>query len=76
MRGGWQAITQRLDFISDDNGQDIIEYALLSALIAVVGIAVWNEIAVRVGLVYIAADGGVQNLSACTPDPGQVSCAP
>ena len=74
MHRGWKAMRQLLDFISDDDGQDIIEYALLSALIAVVGVAVWNEIAMRVGLLYTAADAGVQNLSACTPDPGQVAC--
>ena len=59
-----------------DSGQDIIEYALLTAIIGIAAIAIWNELTVRVGIVYTAADTGVQNLSACTPDPGQVSCTP
>jgi Flp pilus assembly pilin Flp len=60
----------------DDGGQDIVEYALLTAIIGIAAIAIWNELAIRVGIVYTAADTGVQNLSACTPDPGQVSCTP
>lgn len=60
----------------DDSGQDIVEYALLTAIIGIAAIAIWNELTIRVGIVYTAADTGVQNLSACTPDPGQVSCAP
>ena len=65
-----------LEFALDDSGQDIVEYALLTAIIGIAAILVWNELTVRVGVVYTAADAGVQNLSACTPDPGQVSCAP
>ena len=61
---------------ADESGQDIVEYALLTAIIGIAAIAIWNALVVRVGLVYGAADTGVQNLSACTPDPGQVSCAP
>ena len=60
----------------DESGQDIVEYALLTAIIGIAAIAIWNALATRVGIVYTAADTGVQNLSACTPDPGQVSCAP
>jgi Flp pilus assembly pilin Flp len=65
-----------LELLADDNGQDIVEYALLTAIIGIAAIAIWNELAVLVGQVYTAADADVQNLSACTPDPGQVSCAP
>jgi Flp pilus assembly pilin Flp len=64
------------NLLLDDSGQDIVEYALLTAIIGIAAIAIWNELTIRVGLVYTAADTGVQNLSACTPDPGQVSCAP
>jgi Flp pilus assembly pilin Flp len=63
-------------FVRDEQGQDNVEYALLTAIIAIAAIAVLNALTVRVGQVYGAADAGVQNLSACTPDPGQVSCTP
>jgi Flp pilus assembly pilin Flp len=63
-------------FIFEEAGQDIVEYALLTAIIGIAAIAIWNELTVRVGVVYTAADTGVQNLSACTPDPGQISCTP
>ena len=69
-----RVLTER--FLLDDGGQDIVEYALLTAIIGIAAIAIWNELAIRVGIVYTAADTGVQNLSACTPDPGQVSCTP
>src|SRR5688572_1417259 len=65
-----------LELALDDSGQDIVEYALLTAIIGIAAIAIWNELTLRVGIVYTAADAGVQNLSACTPDPGQVSCVP
>ena len=56
----------------DDSGQDIVEYALLTAIIGIAAILIWNALTNQVGAVYSAADTGVQNLSACTPDPGQV----
>lgn len=65
-----------LDFALDDRGQDIVEYALLTAIIGIAAILIWNALTDTVGAVYTAADTDVQNLSACTPDPGQVSCAP
>ena len=64
------------ELVVDESGQDIVEYALLTAIIGIAAIALWNELAIRVGIVYTAADTGVQNLSACTPDPGQVLCTP
>ena len=69
-------VRSQLRLLRDESGQDIIEYALLTAIIGIAAIAIWNELATRVGLVYTAADTGVQDLSACTPDPGQVSCTP
>lgn len=61
-------------FLSDESGQDLIEYALLTALVGIVSIAIWNELLTRVGVVYGAADTGVQNLSACTPNPDGSGC--
>ena len=69
-----RALMERL--VSDESGSDIVEYALLTAIIGIAAIAIWNELTIRVGAYYMAADTNVQNLSACTPDPGQVSCAP
>lgn len=69
-----RVLAERL--LVEDGGSDIVEYALLTAIIGIAAIAIWNELTFRVGVYYSAADAGVQNLSACTPDPGQVSCAP
>jgi Flp pilus assembly pilin Flp len=60
-------LLQRL--ITDDGGQDLIEYALLSALIGVVGILAWNNVGTAIGTTYSGWDSGVQGLSATTPDP-------
>jgi pilus assembly protein Flp/PilA len=55
--------------ISDDRGQDLIEYALLSALIGVVGILAWTNVASAIFTTYGGWDTNVQFLSATTPDP-------
>jgi Flp pilus assembly pilin Flp len=60
--------------IVEDEAQDIIEYALLGALIATVGILVWQSIGTGVANAYLGWDTGVQNLSKCTPDPGGAGC--
>lgn len=62
------AMTVRRLF-SDDDGQDLIEYALLSGLIGIVGILAWNNVAAAMFTTYGNWDTGVQNLSATTPDP-------
>ena len=54
---------------SDESGQDIVEYALLGALVGIAAILVWQALVVTVGNVYGAADAGVQATSACTPNP-------
>jgi Flp pilus assembly pilin Flp len=56
-------------FVRDDSGQDIVEYALLSALIGVVGILIWQNIGVGLRNAYQGWDTGVQSISTCTPDP-------
>jgi Flp pilus assembly pilin Flp len=61
-------------FVREDAGQDIIEYALLSAFIGVVGILAWQNIGVGVLNAYTGWDTGVQGLSGCTPDPGGGGC--
>ena len=60
--------------ISDDHGQDLVEYALLSAFIGLVCVAVWPNIRAAIGAAFIAWDTNVQGLSSCTPDPGGGGC--
>ena len=61
-------------FVCDEAGQDVIEYGLLSAGIAIVGIVLWQNIGVGIFNAYTGWDTGVQTLSACTPDPGGGGC--
>lgn len=61
-------------FWREECGQDIIEYALLSSLIATVGILIWQNIGIGIATAYGGWDTGVQNLSKCTPDPGGAGC--
>lgn len=56
-------------FIVDDQAQSFVEYALLSALIGVVGILAWTNVGSAIATTYGGWDTGVQNLSATTPDP-------
>jgi Flp pilus assembly pilin Flp len=56
-------------FRSDESGQDIVEYALLGALVGIASILIWQALVVTVGNVYGAADANVQIRSSCTPDP-------
>jgi Flp pilus assembly pilin Flp len=58
-----------LRFLLDESGQDLIEYALLTAFIGFAGIFVWTNIMATIGTKYSGWDSGVQGLSACTPDP-------
>ncbi len=61
-------------FWREECGQDIVEYALLAAFIATVGILTWQSIGTGIANAYTSWDGGVQSLSACTPDPGGGGC--
>ena len=60
--------------LREDCGQDLIEYALLSALIGTVGILAWQNIGSGIGNAYLWWDGGIQDLSDCTPNPGGGGC--
>ena len=53
----------------EDDGQDLIEYGLLSGLIGIVGIVAWNSVGSAIFTTYGAWDTNAQNLSAATPDP-------
>jgi Flp pilus assembly pilin Flp len=63
-----------LRFFREECGQDIVEYGLLGAFIGIVGIVAWQNIATGIGNHYTGWGTGVQNLSACTPDPGGAGC--
>lgn len=56
-------------FFQEESGQDIVEYALLTALIGIAAIVTWQVIANQVGVAYSASDTDVQALGAFTPDP-------
>jgi len=62
------------EFWCDESGQDIVEYALLAALVGIFSIVTWQGVAGSVGVLYNSANTGVQGLSACTPDPGGGGC--
>jgi Flp pilus assembly pilin Flp len=49
-------------FLFDDTGQDLIEYGLLAASIAVVGILTWDAIRTNLGAKYTGWDTGVQGI--------------
>jgi Flp pilus assembly pilin Flp len=55
--------------LREDDGQDLIEYALLGALIGTVGIVAWANVGAAITTTYGSWDTNVQNLSATTPDP-------
>ncbi len=63
------AITTWVRLKSDESGQDVVEYALLGALIGIASILTWQLLVTAVGTVYGAADSGVQTTSGCTPNP-------
>ena len=54
--------------IRDDRGQDVIEYALLTATIGLVGSAAWALMADNIETVYTGWDTGVNDLWE-PPDP-------
>ena len=66
-----------VNLLDDDAGQDIVEYALLSAVIGIAAILIWQQLAGTVGEVYgqtVAPAGQVQNLSSCMPGPDGTGC--
>jgi Flp pilus assembly pilin Flp len=56
-------------FLEEESGQDIVEYALLTALIGIAAILTWQVVADSVGVAYGQSDTDVQALGAFTPDP-------
>jgi Flp pilus assembly pilin Flp len=65
IKGGCTALAS---FIADESGQDIVEYALLTALIGVASILTWKLLADTVQEAYGEVDAETQAL-APPPDP-------
>jgi Flp pilus assembly pilin Flp len=55
--------------LKSERGQDLIEYALLTASFGIIGIATWPLIVTAVGTAYRNLDTRSQNLWV-PPDPG------
>ena len=65
------------DLLDDESGQDIVEYALLGAVVGIAAIVIWQQLATTVGEVYgetVAPTGEVQTLSSCMPGPDGTGC--
>ena len=58
-----------LRLLNDEDGQDVVEYALLTASIGIMGIATWPLIAIAIGQTYQEFDTDTQDLWE-VPDPG------
>jgi hypothetical protein len=57
-----------LGFLSDDDAEDLVEYALLGLFVGVVGVIVWNNIVTLIGTRYGEYNSNVQDLWV-PPDP-------
>ena len=49
-------------FLADERGQDLIEYALLTGAVGLVGVSAWSSIGSGIGTAYTGWDTGVQNI--------------
>jgi Flp pilus assembly pilin Flp len=57
-------------FISDDSGQDLIEYALLTAIIAISGVLILSTLSTTMGTAYKGWNTAGQNAwQPCPPQP-------
>ncbi len=56
------------DLVVGEQGQDLVEYALLTAAIGLAGAATWPVIANGIGLTYQGLDAATQDLWE-VPDP-------
>jgi Flp pilus assembly pilin Flp len=56
-------------FKSEESGQDVVEYALLGALVGIASILIWQQLVTTVGTAYTDTDSNVQIRSSCMPDP-------
>ncbi|PYR33322.1 MAG: hypothetical protein DMF89_08425 [Acidobacteria bacterium] len=56
-------------FVCDDHGQDLVEYALLTATIGLAGAAAWFAMSPAIAAAYTTWGTGVNNQWE-TPNPG------
>ena len=60
--GGAMSTGALARFVSSEDGQDVVEYALLVALVVLVSLAGWNAILSAVTVSYDRADQGLWDL--------------
>ena len=57
-----QRPTLGLNWLWDESGQDVIEYALLAAIVGIASIGTWELVVRAVFDAYTGTNNGVQNL--------------
>lgn len=55
--------------VRDDRGQDVVEYALLTAFFGLCAIAAWTSLRDAIGIGYQNSESGVQGLWEPPPRP-------
>jgi Flp pilus assembly pilin Flp len=55
--------------IADERGQDLIEYALLTGIIAIAGVLVFPQVRTKMANAYAAWNSNAQTLMQTTPPP-------
>jgi Flp pilus assembly pilin Flp len=60
-------------FAHDDGGQDVVEYALLTAFFGLAALAAWTSVRDAIGVSYGATTSGVQSLWDTPPPSGSGS---
>ena len=59
-----------VDIIADDSGQDLIEYALLTAIISISGVLILSTLSTTMGAAYRGWNTAGQNAwQPCPPQP-------
>jgi len=57
-----------LRFVRDENGQDLVEYALLTAIVGLASILIFPSIATKMGAAYFSwVDGAESKFMPCPP---------
>jgi Flp pilus assembly pilin Flp len=70
MRIGAQFVSGAARFATDDSGQDLIEYALLTAIITTSGLLILSTLSTTLGTRYSARNTAAQNAwQPCPPQP-------
>ena len=71
MRLGSQvAMAIAADVVADDSGQDLIEYALLTAIIGITGVLILSTLSTTMGTAYRRWNSAGQNAwQPCPPQP-------